>query len=140
MQDNDVHEASHFPFGNHVGPLPRRNTDPPLPPCIMEISWPRNSSSLEEKGFATDFFLPIFTFALSLTGRNSSRFSILFFESFHEKNSFRFSPATSFLLPSRSRTDFDSSRENKGKREKERERDRQKDIIARAGGHYHVEC
>ena len=67
-----------------------------------------------------------------------SRF--FFLKSFHEKNSFRFSPATSFLLPSRSRTDFDSSRENKGKREKERERDRQKDIIARARGHYHVEC
>lgn len=99
--------------------------------------------------------LPIFTFALSLTDSRYccyccryprtqgeillvSRF--FFLKSFHEKNSFRFSPATSFLLPSRSRTDFDSSRENKGKREKERERDRQKDIIARAGGHYHVEC
>lgn len=35
-----------------TGALPRRNADPP---CIMEISWGRNSSA-EEKRFATDFY------------------------------------------------------------------------------------
>lgn len=110
-----------------TGALPRRILPPP---CIMEISWGRNSSA-EEKRFATDFYRFYLPFARypRIWGEVPpvSPFLDPSLSALMKKNSFRFPVST------------DSSILRGRTKKRERERDRYKDIIARARGHYQGE-